>query len=136
MKLRTNAFILVGMVLLVCFGLLYYVFFGRPTVRDLLPKNATDVREPYDDGGFHGDFTHCVRARIDEKDFDAFADRLGLDRTYTTKGKIVYFMGCNEHWWTPPDSWEGARFERDEDIDYHAMAIYHEGYVYYLAYGW
>ena len=106
--------------------------------RRALPWGASDIREYYTDSRFGSDFQRCLRARIDESDFDAFADRLDLLRTYTKDDSDLplNWTACDEPWWTPPDSLLGARFQHTDGDDYFALAKYHDGYVYFVAFGW
>lgn len=121
------------LILLLCAGL----FFWPSRARQALPAGATDVREYYEDSRFGADFQRCLRAKIDRADFAAFADRLGLDRTYTSADDDLglNWTVCNEPWWTPPELLIGARFEYQEGGAYFAMAQYSDGDVYFVAFG-
>ena len=46
--------------------------------RRCLPWNATEIQEHYSDSRFGSDFTRCLRAKIKESDFYAYA--IGLTR--------------------------------------------------------
>lgn len=131
-RLRLGCLILTGLIVLSCAGLLLM----PSRARRALPWSASDIREYYWGQEFGSDYHRCLRARIDESDFDAFTDRLNLDRTYTedVAGLPLGWVGCDEPWWTPPDSLLGARFEHRERDGYFAMAKYHNGYVYFVAF--
>ena len=85
-----------------------------------------------------GTISTVACARIEKSDFDTFADRLDLVRTYSSSdAKLeLHWTRCGEPWWNPPNSLLGARFEHTNGHDYYAMAKYHEGYVYFVALGW
>ena len=105
--------------------------------RRALPWSATDIHEYYD--GPVSDFMVCLRARIKESDFDSYANRLGLDQVYVEsehKSLLVSWMPCQEVWWTPPKSLDGARFQYQEGETYFAMAKYEAGFVYFVAFAW
>ncbi|QDT01881.1 hypothetical protein K227x_02500 [Rubripirellula lacrimiformis] len=118
--------------LLVCSG--RFIMLSR--ARRALPWTATGVQEHYQDSRFGSDFQRCLRARINESDFDAFAKRLDLTRTYGADDESlpISWTACDATWWTPPRSLVGARFEHDGD--YYAMAAFHDGHVYFVAMGW
>ena len=120
--------------LLACGGLLMM----PSRARRALPWGAADIREHYSDSRFGSDFQRCLRARIDEPDFDAYAERLDLTRSYGAKGSDLplSWTSCDENWWNPPDSLIGARFEHENGNDNYAMAAFHDGHVYFVAYGW
>lgn len=107
--------------------------------RRSLPWNATDIHEHYEDARFGADFKRCLKAKIDEQDFDAFATRLELTETYdlTRQSDLNMHWGtCDEPWWDPPETLDGVRFRPINADNFHAMAAWHEGYVYFYVFSW
>ena len=110
--------------------LFVFSFMAHSRARRELPWFATYIREHYNSAGFRDDHSIELRARINAADFDAYADRLGLNKTCSSHfGPVdMDWHSCSEAWWTPPDSLKGARYERGDD--WAAMAKYDAGYVY------
>jgi len=134
-RVRLGCLIVTGVVLISCAGL----FLTPSRARRALPRGASDIQEYYEDARFGSDFQRCLRARIDESDFDSFATRLDLNRVYSKPEHAdlpLGWCGCTEPWWNPPDSLEGVRFEHNDGDNYFAMAKYHNGFVYFVAFSW
>ncbi len=107
--------------------------------RRSLPWNATEIREHYSYARFGSDFTRCLRARIDESEFTAYANRLDLTEPYDAQNPSharVHWPSCSETWWTPPKSLNGARIQLLPDPNYLALAIYDDGFVYFGVFSW
>ncbi len=127
--------VLLVLVILSCTGLLLM----PSRARRALPWSATDIRENYSSARFGADYSRCLRARISESDFPAYAARLNLDRVYSYADHAelpLSWSWCDEPWWNPPASLEGARFEYDPDHNCHAIAKYENGYVDFDAFAW
>jgi hypothetical protein len=119
------------------FGAVIYALYGPSRARAALPWHATNIQEHYHDFGIIPDFTRLIRANIDEDAFDAFASRLGLDRSYASYPEpTIRWPSCNETWWDPPSNMTGARYQFNRGDDYYAVALYHEGRVYFAATAW
>ncbi len=118
-------------------GILGFIL-GPSRARTALPWGATDVNEFYQDYGILPDFVRVLRARIDSDDFDGYARRLGLNRNYSTDRSpaIQWPRNCNQDWWNPPESLENARYQYSDGDEYFAVAVYHEGFVYFAASSW
>ena len=107
--------------------------------RRSLPWNATEIRELYHDARFGSDFLRCLKAKIDRDDFDAYAKRLNLSETYDPKlhaDLVMSWNGCDEPWWNPPKTRDGVRFETANGANFYAMALWHEGHVYFKVFSW
>ena len=96
---------------------------GPSRVRSALPWNATEIEEHYD--GLASDFIRILRARIDEDDFDSYAQRLGLTEKYAENPATnIHWPTCDQPWWNPPDSLDNVRYEPIELDDYLVIATY------------
>jgi hypothetical protein len=132
-RMRCGALILITMVLVA------FVLFLPSFARRSLPWNASEIREHYSDARFGSDFTRCLRAKIGQADFIAYADRLDLLEPYDAqnpKHAKVRWPSCSETWWTPPPSLDGARIQLLRDPNYYALAKYEDGYVYFGVISW
>ena len=108
---------------------------GPSRVRSALPWNATEIEEHYD--GLASDFIRILRARIDEDDFDSYAQRLGLTEKYAENPATnIHWPTCDQPWWNPPDSLDNVRYEPIELDDYLVIATYHDRHVYFAAMSW
>ena len=117
----------------VCCG--YYIFLAPSLARGSLPASATEIHEHYTDARLGADYTRCLKAKVDEAGFELFANRLGLDQVSDSTNTLIKGIAdCDEPWWNPPQEYVGARFEK---ADHHfAIAVYHDGYVYFSVRGW
>ena len=107
--------------------------------RRSLPWNATEIQEHYSDARFGSDFTRCLKAKINENEFNGYADRLDLTETFhrgDTRHSRIHWPNCSERWWTPPKSLDGAKIQLLPDPNYFAVAKYHDGYVYFGVFSW
>ena len=107
--------------------------------RRSLPWNATDIHEHYEDARFGSDFKRCLKAKIDEEDFDGFATRLHLTEEYDPNRHAdlsMHWGSCDEPWWDPPNTLDGVRFKPTNGDNFYAMAAWHEGYVYFYVFSW
>ena len=108
---------------------------GPSRARGALPWNASEINEHYD--GIASDFIRLLRAKINEDDFDAYADELGLtEYNSITPHPNLCWPGCPEPWWDPPSSMQSVRYEPIEREDYSVMAAYNDGYVYFAVTSW
>lgn len=120
-------------------ALVAFVIFMPSLARRSLPWNATEIREHYSDARFGSDFTRCLRAKIEQADFIAYSNRLGLSESYDAKNPKharVHWPSCSETWWTHPASLDGARMQLLSDPNYIALAKYADGYVYLGVFSW
>ncbi|EMI47486.1 hypothetical protein RRSWK_00006 [Rhodopirellula sp. SWK7] len=114
-----------------------YAIYGPSRARGALPWSATNIHEHYHDFGIIPDFTRLIRANIAEDEFDRYATRLGLRRSYSTDPEpMVGWPRCDEPWWNPPDDLTDARYDYSDGDDYYAIAVYHDGSVYFAATAW
>ena len=107
--------------------------------RRSLPWNSTDIREHYKDTRFGSDFERCLKAKIDEKDFVAFATRLKLTEKYDATRQAdlgMHWGSCDESWWDPPNTLDEVRFQPTNGGNFYAMAAWHNGYVYLYVFSW
>ena len=124
-----------GVLVLLCSGLLIMPSWARRS----LPWNSTGIHEHYEDARFGTDFKRCLKAKIDEEDFDAFATRLQLTEEYDPirhADLSMHWGSCDEPWWDPPNSLDGVRFQPTNGDNFYAMAAWHEGYVYFYVFSW
>jgi len=123
----------------ILFVLLCAVLLLRPSLaRRSLPWGASDIHEHYVDSRFGSDFERCLRASTTERGFREYAARLGLDRVYSEAEHHnlgLLWPSCDEPWWDPPESMEGALFRQDDE-DYFVLAKYEDGRVYFAAVCW
>ena len=124
-----------GVLVLLCSGLLMMPSWARRS----LPWDSTDIHEHYKDARFGSDFKRCLKAKIDEGDFDAYATRLKLTEEYDPDRHADLNMNwgsCDEPWWDPPKTLDGVRFQPTNGDNFYAMAAWYEGYVYFYVFSW
>ncbi|AMV33687.1 hypothetical protein VN12_16280 [Pirellula sp. SH-Sr6A] len=128
---------------LITLGAILFVFAGFWMVpsraRRSLPWNATDIHEFYEAARFGSDFKRCLKAKMEERDFDAYATRLMLTEIYDPGRHAdlgIHWGHCEESWWDPPESLAGVRFESSKGEEYFAIADWQEGYVYFYVLSW
>jgi hypothetical protein len=130
--LRIGCLYAATLVMLVCLAL----FLMPSAARRALPSDATEVHEHYRDARFGSDYVRCLKARVSRDGFVEFARRLNLTEEYVSEKHCrleLSWHACNEPWWNPPASLEGALFEPGSDKTECAMAKYENGYLYFVA---
>ena len=139
-KTSSKILIVFSMLIIVLFCLWAADRLTPSLARRALPASATSVQEYYSDSGFNGDYLRCLRARMPESEMPEFATKLGLTQRYDPKRDaklpIRFAVDPGVSWWHQPASMEGAYFEYTPGSESFSMAMYQDGYVYYMATAW
>ena len=115
-----------------------YVLLFHTGIRRALPWNATEIVEYYEGYGILPDFLLCLKARIKEGDFPAYAQRLGLT-LYDKEVDGAWEFGtnaCDKPWWDPSPSMAGAYLKDRTAEEFYMMAKHENGFVYVIVDRW
>ena len=95
------------------------------------------MHEHYRDARFGHDYVRCLEARVSYEGFVAFARRLELDQQYPAdkpdRLELILGLGAMRRGGTHHRPWKGRLFERGLCEAGGAVAKYHNGYVYFVA---
>lgn len=130
----------VGLLLLISVGLLYDKFMPSNEHR-ALPKSATDIQEYYSDS-WNGDFLRVIKAKLPEKDYEAYAKALSMttkfDESVHKEIRSMIDIGAGDApvWWDPPRASGTTYFEHIRGSDRVQTLKYSNGAVYLLIVRW
>lgn len=102
-----------------------------------LPKSAKIVFSSQWEGGFLGDATIKLKAKVTEEEFTAVTKQLDLsphtkERKYTDDIAGLQWMGDRDGRWDPPST-DVGKFVRQEG-HFWRMMKYENGFLYYQAF--
>jgi hypothetical protein len=77
---------------------------------------------------------------MSEDGFRAYVGALGLRHVYSAEQHeglhLSFRVPCDEPWWNPTDSLDGAHFDHTPGEDHFAIAKYENGHAYFAALAW
>ncbi len=107
--------------------------------RKALPPSATEIQEFYRGAGF--DFIRCLKAKLPQSDFEAYAKSLSLTKSYTAGQDTSDFVTMNitghfPEWFDPPGVDRASAVKYESGGAWVSVLQYHEPYVYFFVFDW
>lgn len=112
------------------------------SMKKLLPKSVTEVKEYYQDRGLTGDFIRLLKAKASQEDYETVAQKLNLTQKYSDYIKTRQInirkrkLSNHPQWWNEPMDSNDFYYVRDSNKEYEQRLKWKDGWLYIATEAW